>query len=144
MALNAAPEALPSDDLDARSCSGCSDCAGHSDGRGCYGVRSHDEHSVLFIDGVWCEPLEHLKGMRSLMGLPGGLLLDTQVVAHGFGEGPEVFVKVGEEGRGVGQLDVERALRSIPTDCFAPGRSYYWDGVKIDMERNTAYIQWGS
>ena len=143
----AAP-AVPSVDFDARSdsgCSGCSDCAGLSDSHGCYGVGSFNEHPVQFIDGTWCEPLEHLIGMQSLMGLRSGLLLDTQIVAHGAGEGPEVYVEVhAQEGCRIGQLDVERALRGIPTDAFDPARSYYWEGLTINRSENTASIQWGS
>ena len=79
-------------------CSGCPDCAGQADasanGHGCYGVGSFNEHSVSFVDGVCCEPLEHLIGMHSLMGLPSGLVFDTQVVTHGFGRGPEVLVEI--------------------------------------------------
>ena len=128
-------------------CSGCSECAGQavcdSDGHGCYGVGSFNEHPVQFIDGMWCEPLEHLIGMQSLMGLPSGFLLDTRVVAHGFGDGPEVFVEIhAQEGCRIGQLDVERALRSIPIEAFAPGRLYYWEG--INRSENMAYVMWGS
>ena len=135
-----------SDNSDMSSSSGCSGCSGCSDGTDrALCDFDFNEHSVQVVDGVWCEPLERLIGMESLIGLPSGLLLDTQIVAHGFGKGPEVVVGIhAQEGCGIGQLDFERTLKSIPTDAFAPGRSYLWDGVRANRRENKASVIWGT
>ena len=103
---------------------------------------------AAFHNGVCYGSVEKRKGMHLLLGLPGGLGLDTQVVAHGCSSAPpqdtEVMVEVGNKGRPISALDVENALQSIPIDCFPSGRSYWWEGVRVARDGKKAYILWGS
>ena len=103
---------------------------------------------AAFHNGVCYDSVEKLKGMHLLLGLPGGLVLDTQVIAHGGSSAPpqdtEVMVEVGNKGRPISALDVENALQSIPIDCFPTGRSYWWEGVRVARDGKKACIRWGS
>ena len=105
------------------------------------------ELCATFDGGVPSRSVDRLEGVRSLLGLRGGLMLDTGVIAHWCCETPpqltEVVVRVG--GRGLITLaDVQDALESIPIDAFQPSRSYVWEGITVSLGGETAFVQWGS
>ena len=119
-----------------------------NDGSDATSTVDSEGRSASFSDGVCYDRVENLMDVRSLLGLPGGLILDTQVIAHSCFSTPpqdtEVLVKVGKEGRAINLPDVENALQSIPIDCFNPGRSYFWEGIQFARGGKKAYIRWGS
>ena len=63
------------------------------------------ELCATFDGGVPSSSVDRLEGVRSLLGLRGGLMLDTGVIAHWSCETPpqltEVVVRVGQPGRGL-------------------------------------------
>ena len=82
----------------------------------------------------------------ALLGTDGGITLDTRIPHHAdpSDRRPEVRVTVGVCGMAVSLEDVTHALRSIPSDAWRPGRSYYWEGVSLSRCRRRAQITWGS
>eukprot|EP00973_Karenia_brevis_P085761 11897739-Karenia_brevis.AAC.1 len=44
---------------------------------------------AAFHDGVCYDCVENLMGVRSMLGLPGGLMLDTGVIAHRLDDPPQ-------------------------------------------------------
>ena len=86
--------------------------------------------------------------MHSLLGLRGGLILDTGIIGHWTDGTPpqptEVVVRVGEVGRLITLADVQDALESIPVDAFQPGRSYVWEGITVSLGGESAQVRWAS
>jgi len=90
--------------------------------------------------------------VQTLIGIDGGLVLNTRVLEHAFPDewspGPpyehEIYVTVGSSGVPITISDVSRELMSIPHDAWQRGRSYYWEGVVLSPDRRRAHILWGS
>ena len=88
--------------------------------------------------------------VQKLLGLDGGIVLDTRVIAHACPSAQlppyehEIFVIIGVNGTAVTLADVTTALRSIPRDAFQRNRSYYWEGISLNSSRRFARIDWGS
>ena len=104
---------------------------------------------ATFYDGIPSrKSVDRLEGVDKLLGLRGGLVLDTGVIGHWCGGLPpqptEVVVRVGQVGRLVSLSDVQDALESIPVDAFQPGRSYFWEGVTVSLGGESAQVLWGS
>ncbi len=77
-----------------------------------------------------------LLDVGKLLGLPGGLPLDTGLMARWLEyEFPpyahEVVMNVGVHSRPIALEDIVRTLRSIPENAWQEGRSYYWEGVLV-------------
>ena len=103
---------------------------------------------ATFYDGIPSQSVDRLEGVDKLLGLRGGLVLDTGVICHWCGGLPpqptEVVVRVGQVGRLVSLSDVQDALESIPVDAFQPGRSYFWEDVTVSLGGESAQVLWGS
>ena len=106
--------------------------------------------SILVTEGFDNIDIQELDDVRALLGLEGGIVLNTMVIAHAcptVAAPPyqyEFFVIIGVNGAAVTLTDVTIALRSIPRDAFQRGRSYYWEGVTLSPSRRFARIEWGS
>lgn len=94
--------------------------------------------------------IERLLDVDKLVGEHGGMALQTQVIAHGWGDQDRSslvvcdIVNIGEAGRTITIEDVCSALRSIPADAWRRDRSYYWEGIRISADKSEAYVLWGS
>ena len=103
---------------------------------------------TTFHDGIPSQIVDRLEGVHKLLGLRGGLVLDTGIIGHWCGGMPpqstEVVVRVGEVGRLVSLSDVQDALESIPVDAFQPGRSYVWEDITVSLGGDSAQVLWGS
>ena len=95
--------------------------------------------------------IERLLDVDKLLGLPGGLQLDTGLMAHWLDceddvppYAHEVVMKLGVHGRPIALEDIVRTLRSIPENAWQEGRSYYWEGVLVPASGRAATILWGS
>ena len=102
-----------------------------------------------FDDGTCFRDVGQLADIGAILGLPGGeVVLDTGIFQHWVIERPprdaEFTVRVGRTGYPIDLADVKDALESVPRDCFQPGRSYVWEGLKLSRSNKTAYVQWGS
>ena len=103
-------------------------------------------------DGFNNIDIRYLRNVQTLLGIDGGLVLDTRILEHSspceMFPGPpyeqEIFVTVGVSGTPVTLEDITRALLSIPGDAWQQGRSYYWEGVVLSPSRRRAHIRWGS
>ena len=121
----------------------CADC--YYDRRCCERTPS-----LLVSEGFGNIDIQKLHAVLVLVGLDGGIVLDTQVIAHAcptVAAPPyrhEFFVTIGVNGTAVTLTDVTNALRSIPRDAFQRGRNYYWEGVTLHPSRRLARIEWGS
>ena len=99
------------------------------------------------FDGI---DIEHLMDVHKLLGIDGGVALDTRIIDHScyYMEDPpydhEIVVTVGVSGSPITLEDITRALMSIPRDAWQPGRSYYWEGVTLSPGRREARVVWGS
>ena len=88
--------------------------------------------------------------VQKLLGLEGGIVLDTRVIAHACPSAQlppyehEIFVIIGVNGTAITLADVTTALRSIPRDAFQQNRSYYWEFISLNSNRRFARIEWGS
>ncbi len=103
-------------------------------------------------DGFSDIAIRYLRDVQTLIGIDGGLVLNTRILEHSdpcdMFPGPpyehEIFVNVGSSGVPITISDVSRALMSIPHDAWQRGRSYYWEGVVLSPDRRRAHIRWGS
>ena len=94
-----------------------------------------------------------LRDVNKLLGIDGGVALDTGVIAHWLPPDPdednppydhEIVVAIGVSGRPITIEDVARALLSIPRDAWQQGRSYYWEGLALSPDRRGPHVKWGS
>ena len=104
---------------------------------------------ATFYDGIPSrKSVDRLEGVDKLLGLRGGLVLDTGVIGHWCGGLPpqptEVVVRVGQVGRLVSLSDVQDALECIPVDAFQPDRSYVWEDITVSLGGDSARVLWGS
>jgi hypothetical protein len=79
-----------------------------------------------------------------LIGIDGGVILDTRVLAHADYDTShpyteETLVIIGVRGVPITLADVERALLYIPRDAWQTGRSYYWEGVALSRDMRRYY-----
>ena len=95
--------------------------------------------------------IDRLLGIDKLLGQPGGMALNTQIIAHWYcdpGESPpfgsEIVLNIGAHGMPILLADVERALGCIPEQAWQRGRSYYWEGIFVSPNTRVASIFWGS
>ena len=95
--------------------------------------------------------IERLLDVDKLLGLPGGIPLDTGLMAHWCpctGNVPpyahEVVLTLGVRGRPIALEDIGRTLMSIPENAWQEERSYYWEGVWVLAGGSAAKITWGS
>ena len=106
------------------------------------------EVCATFNDGIPPRTVDCLEDVHSLLGLRGGLILDTGIIGHWTDGTPpqptEVVVRVGEVGRLITLADVQDALESIPVDAFQPGRSYVWEGITVSLGGESAQVRWAS
>ena len=106
--------------------------------------------SILASEGFDNIDVRELEDVQTLLGLDGGIVLDTRVITHACPTAPgpsyehEIFVIIGVSGAAVTLADVTNALRSIPHDAFQRDRSYYWEGITLNPSRRFARIEWGS
>ena len=97
--------------------------------------------------------VRHLLDVHTLLGIDGGVVLNTRILGHAFDDewgeaGPpydhEILITIGVNGVPIILSDVTRALLSIPRDAWQQGRSYYWEGVELRRDRRRGRIIWGS
>ena len=96
--------------------------------------------------------IRDLLDIHTLLGIDGGVVLDTRILHHSspceMFPGPpyehEIFITIGVSGIPITLSDATRALRSIPRDAWQRGRSYYWEGVVLSPGRRSARVRWGS
>ena len=101
------------------------------------------------FDGI---VIRNLMDISKLVGIDGGVALDTRIVNHwspppGAPPPPyehEIVVAVGVRGTPITLEDITRALMSIPRDAWQPGRSYFWEGIFVSPDGRAASIRWGS
>ena len=81
------------------------------------------------FDGI---DIEHPMGVHKLLGIDGGVALDTRIIDHSYYymEDPpydhEIVVTVGVSGSPITLEDITRALTAIPRNAWHTRRSYYW------------------
>ena len=106
--------------------------------------------SILVTEGFENINIGALFDVQKLLGLDGGMVLDTRVIAHACPSAQlppyehEIFVIIGVNGTAITLADVTTALRSIPRDAFQQNRSYYWEFISLNSSRRFARIEWGS
>ena len=107
-----------------------------------------DSHEMPLCSGGFDRvDIARLMGIDKLLGIRGGIALDTGVVDHytSGDDGPydrEIVVLIGTLNRPTTIEDIARALRSIPNDAWQQGRSYFWEGVSLSTDRRI--VRWGS
>ena len=106
--------------------------------------------SILVSEGFENINVRALFDVHKLLGIDGGIVLNTRVIAHACPSAQlppyehEIFVIIGVNGTAVTLADVTTALRSIPRDAFQQNRSYYWEFISLYSNRRFARIEWGS
>ncbi len=109
-----------------------------------------DEDMPLCGGGFDNIVVRNLLEIQTLLGIDGGVVLDTRILHHSFSDEPgppyerEIFVTIGASGAPITLSDVTRALGSIPRDAWQQGRSYYWEGIVLSPDSRSAHIRWGS
>ena len=105
---------------------------------------------ILASEGFENINIGALFDVQKLLGLDGGIVLDTRVIAHACPSAQlppyqhEIFVIIGVNGTAITLADVATALRSIPSDAFQQNRSYYYEFIYMSPNRRFARIVWGS
>ena len=99
-------------------------------------------------DGFQSIAIDRLIDIDKLLGAPGGMHLDTRVIAHwspprisSYGD---IVINIGAPGHPITIADVCHALLSIPQDAWQRGRSYCFEGIRVSADKRAAEIVWGS